>query len=106
MAGHKKSGFEEVESLLQDIGTKIEQLIEKAADAGGDAKVELEKKIRDLRERKTTVEEEFKKGKSKVETLYNSKKTEIEPNLKKSQKHFKNAFKQLGEAFKVLIKKT
>jgi ElaB/YqjD/DUF883 family membrane-anchored ribosome-binding protein len=106
MAGHKKSGFEEVESLLQDIGTKIEQLIEKAADAGGDAKVELEKKIRDLREKKTTIEEELKKGKSKVETLYNSKKTEIEPNLKKSQKHFKNAFKQLGEAFKVLIKKT
>ena len=39
----KKSGFEEVESILRDIGTKIEELIEKGTQAGGEAKVEIDR---------------------------------------------------------------
>ena len=62
----KKTGFEEVESILRDIGTKIEELIEKGTQAGGEAKVEIEKKIDDLKEKRTTLEAEFKKGKEKT----------------------------------------
>lgn len=100
----KKNSFEEVENILQDIGTKIEQLIEKAAGVSGEAKEEIEKKIKELKDKETTIASEFKKGKVKVEKIYQEKKTEVEPNLIKSSKHFKNAFKQLGEAFSVLFK--
>ncbi|AFL83177.1 hypothetical protein Belba_0519 [Belliella baltica DSM 15883] len=99
----KKNSFDEVENLLQDIGTKIEQLIEKAADLSGEAKDEIEKKIKELKDKETTLQAEFKKGKARAEKFYQEKKTEVEPNLKKSQKHFKNAFKQLGDAFSVLF---
>jgi cytochrome c556 len=96
----KKTGFEEVESLLQDIGTKIEQLIEKGTNAGGEAKEEIEKKIKDLKEKRTTLEDEFKKGKEKVEKLY---KDEVEPNFQESKEHFKESFRQLLEGIKTLL---
>jgi len=96
----KKTGFEEVESLLQDIGTKIEQLIEKGANATDEAKDEIEKKIKDLKEKKTTLEDEFKKGKEKVEKLY---KEEVEPNFQESKEHFKESFRQLLEGIKTLL---
>ncbi|WP_373520263.1 hypothetical protein [Aquiflexum sp.] len=95
-----KTGFEEVESLLQDIGAKIEQLIEKGTNASGEAKDEIEKKIKDLKEKKTTLEDEFIKGKEKVEKLY---KEELEPNFQESKEHFKEGFKQLLEGIKTLL---
>ncbi|MFD2034944.1 hypothetical protein ACFSKL_09090 [Belliella marina] len=101
----KRNSFEEVESLLQDIGTKIEQLIEKAADVSGEAKEEIEKKIKELKEKETTIAAEFKKGKEKAEKMYREKKTDMGPNLKKSKEHFVSAFQQLGEAINLLFKK-
>ncbi|MCH7413303.1 hypothetical protein MM213_07405 [Belliella sp. R4-6] len=101
----KKNSFEEVENILQDIGSKIEQLIEKAAEVSGDAKVEIEKKIKELKDKETTISQEFQKGREKAEKLYQEKKSEMEPNLKKSKRHFINAFKQLGEAFNTLFRK-
>ncbi|MDO9552311.1 hypothetical protein [Rhodonellum sp.] len=101
----EKSNFEEVESILQDIGTKIEHLIEKGAEATGEAKVEIENKINALRENKTTLEEEFKKAKEKVEQAYQEKREEIEPNLQESKKHFLNALEQIKLAIKALFEK-
>jgi predicted nuclease with TOPRIM domain len=101
----EKSNFEEVESILQDIGTKIEHLIEKGAEVTGEAKVEIENKINALRENKTTLEEEFKKAKEKVEQAYQEKREEIEPNLQESRKYFLNALEQIKLAFKALIGK-
>lgn len=99
----KKSGFDEVESLLQEIGTKIEELIEKGKEAGGEVKEDIEKKIKDLKEEKTTLEKEFKKGKAKVEKLYQEKKEEYEPTLNESVAHFKEGFKQILEGIKTLL---
>ncbi len=99
----KKKGFEEVESLLKDIGGKIEELIEKGAEASGEAKIEIEKKIKELKDKKTTLEKEFRKGKAKVEKAYLEKKEEMEPTLSRASVHFKIALKQLADAFKILF---
>lgn len=101
----KKTGFEEVEALLQDIGTKIEELIEKGKEAGGEAKDDIEEKIKDLREKRTTIEDEFQKGKEKVQKLYEEKKEEMEPSLSASLEHFKDGFKELMEGVKKLLGK-
>lgn len=101
----KKTGFEEVEALLQDIGTKIEELIEKGKEAGGEAKDDIEEKIKDLREKRTTIEDEFQKGKEKVQKLYKEKKGEMEPSLSASLEHFKDGFKELMEGVKKLLGK-
>jgi chromosome segregation ATPase len=101
----KKTGFEEVESILQDIGNKIEELIEKGTQVGGEAKDEIEKKIKDLKEKRTTLEAEFQKGKEKVEQLYQEKREELEPNFSESKEHFKEGFKQLLEGVKILLGK-
>ncbi|PRY89145.1 hypothetical protein [Mongoliibacter ruber] len=99
----KKSGFDEVESLLQEIGAKIEELIEKGKEAGGEVKEDIENKINDLRDEKTTLEKEFKKGKAKVEKLYKEKKEEYEPQLSESAVHFKEGFKQILEGIRTLL---
>ncbi|WP_373493087.1 hypothetical protein [Aquiflexum sp.] len=96
----KKTGFEEVESILRDIGSRIEQLIEMGKTATGEAKDDIEKKIKDLKDKKTTLEGEFMKGKEKVEKLY---KEEMEPNFQESKVHFKEGFKQLLEGIKTLL---
>jgi predicted nuclease with TOPRIM domain len=101
----KKTGFEEVEALLQDIGTKIEELIDKGKEAGGEAKEDIEKKIKDLKEKRTTLEDEFQKGKEKVQKLYEGKKEEMEPNLSASIEHFKEGFKELMEGVRKLVGK-
>jgi predicted nuclease with TOPRIM domain len=101
----KKTGFEEVESLLQDLGTKIEELIQKGKESGGEAKEDIEKKIQDLKEKRTTLEAEFKKGKEKVEKLYSEKKEEMEPNISASAQHFKEGFKEILEGVRKLLAK-
>lgn len=101
----KKTSFEEVEAILKDIGAKIEELIQLGAEAGGEAKEEIERKIQDLKEKKTTLEKEFMKGKAKVEKLYNEKKADAEPNFTESAEHFKAGFSQLLEGIKVVLGK-
>lgn len=101
----EKSSLEEVESILKDIGTKIEQLIEKGAQATGEARLEIENKINALRENKTSLEEEFKKAKEKLEQAYREKREEIEPNFQESKTHFINALEQIKLAIKALFEK-
>ncbi|MCH7402367.1 hypothetical protein ACFOUP_03285 [Belliella kenyensis] len=101
----KKSGFDEVESLLQDVGKKIELLMEKAAEAGGEVKIELEKKISELRGKQTNLEEELAKGKEKAEKIYQEQREALEPRFQESKIHLKNALEQLGLALESIFKK-
>ena len=48
-----------VESLLTELGKKIDTLIEDAKEASGDVKEEVNQKIDELKERKEKLEEEF-----------------------------------------------
>ncbi|TVP50947.1 MAG: hypothetical protein EA341_06115 [Mongoliibacter sp.] len=99
----KNTGFDEIESLFQEIGTKIEELIEKGKEASGEAKVDIEQKIKDLRSKKTTLEKEFNKGKARAEKLYQEKKEEYEPTFNESMGHFKEGVKQILEGIKILL---
>ena len=41
----KNTGFEEIEKMLQEVGNKIETLIQKGTKATGEASEEIEKKM-------------------------------------------------------------
>jgi uncharacterized protein YhaN len=97
--------FDEVEKLLKDIGQKMELLIQKAAKATGEAKVELENKIKELKENQTTLEAELLKAKNKMRQLFEEAKEDVEPHLKESSEHFKQGFKHLLDGFFALLKK-
>ncbi len=101
---HNK-GIKEIEATLQEIGNKIEELVKKGASVGQDMKEEIEKKIRDLKENKTTLEDELRKAKKVLEQEYQEKKKEYEPKLKESKGFLLEAFKQLGFAFEALFGK-
>ncbi|MEP0713264.1 hypothetical protein [Algoriphagus sp.] len=101
----KKSTTQDIEKVLKEIGEKIEELVKKGADAGLDAKDEIEKKIKDLKENKTTLEAEFKKGKEILEREFKERSEEIKPNLQESKGLFKEGFKQIGLAIKALFGK-
>jgi hypothetical protein len=58
-----------------------------------------------LRENKTTLEEELKKGKEMLEREFKEKKEEYEPRLKESKGFLLEGFRQLGLAFKSLFSK-
>lgn len=102
----KKTTTEEIEEVLQEIGKKIEELVEKGKEAGVDVKEEIEKKIKDLKENKTSLEEELKKAKELLKKEYEEKKEEIEPRLKESKGFVLEGLRQLGLAFKSLFGKS
>lgn len=99
----KKSTAQDIENVLREIGEKLEELVKKGAEAGLEAKEEIEKKIQDLKENKTTLEEEFRKGKDILEREFQEKKTEFEPKYQESKGFFKEGLRQLGLAFKTLF---
>ena len=101
----KKSTTQDIEKVLKEIGEKIEELVKKGAEAGLDAKDEIEKKIKDLKENKTTLEAEFKKGKEILEREYRERTEEMKPNLEESKGLFKDGLRQIGLAFKALFAK-
>ncbi|GGZ29528.1 hypothetical protein GCM10007049_23450 [Echinicola pacifica] len=103
MATNNKS-FDEVEKLLQEIGNKIEELITKGAEMTGDAKVEVEKKIDELKGEKDGLEGEFKRRKREFEEKYQQHKESISPMLEKSREHFLAALKELKDAVKTLLR--
>ncbi len=99
----KNTSFEEVEKLLQEIGHKIEELITKGAEMSGDAKVEVEKKVEELKKDRSSIEKEFQKRKKEFEEKYHSKRASVSPMLEKSKEHFLAGLKELTGAFKTLI---
>ena len=60
----KKTTTQEIEDVLREIGDKIEELIQKGAEAGAEVKDDIEQKIADLKSKKTTLEEELQKAKA------------------------------------------
>lgn len=101
----KKSTTQEIEKVLKEIGDKIEELVKKGAEAGADAKDEIEKKIKDLKENKTTLESEFRKGKEMLEREFKERTEDIQPKLEESKGLFKEGLKQIAQAFKTLFAK-
>jgi ElaB/YqjD/DUF883 family membrane-anchored ribosome-binding protein len=99
----KKSTTQDIEKVLNEIGDKIEELVKKGAEAGSDAKDEIEKKINDLKENKTTLEAEFKKGKEILEREFKERTDDFKPKLEESKGLFKEGLKQIGLAFKALF---
>ncbi|WP_186757675.1 hypothetical protein [Echinicola salinicaeni] len=103
MTTKEKSSFEEVENLLQEIGHKIEELITKGAEVSGEAKVEVEKKVKELKKDKASLEKEFNNRRQELEEKYASQKKTIQPMLEKSKEHFKAGLKELSTAIKTLF---
>lgn len=101
----KKSTTQDIEKVLKEIGDKIEELVKKGADAGLDAKEDIEQKIKDLKENKTTLEAEFRKGKEILEREYHERKEDFKPKFEESKGFFKEGLKQIGLAFKALLSK-
>lgn len=101
----QKSRAKDIESILKEIGDKIEELVKKGAEAGMDVKEDIEKKIQELKENKTTLEEELKKGKAILEREFKERKEDIEPKLKESKGFLKEGIKQFGLALKALFGK-
>lgn len=101
----KKSTAQDLEKVLKEIGDKIEELVKKGAEAGSDAKVEIEKKIQDLKENKTSLEAEFRKGKEILEREIKNRSSEFKPKLEESKGLFKEGLKQIVLAFATLFKK-
>lgn len=102
---NNKSTTQEIEEVLQEIGVKIEELIRKGADASAEVKDEIEQKIKDLKENKTTLEEELRKGKELLEREFNQKKEELEPKLEESKGFAKEGLRQFGLALKAIFGK-
>ena len=101
----KNKAVEEVEKLLQDIGNKIDDLIEKGKEASGEASKEIDKKIDELKIKKDNLERDFQNKRRNFDEKFQNKKRDMDPKLKKSGTHLKEAFKQLVEAVRTLFQK-
>ncbi|SFU03093.1 hypothetical protein SAMN04489724_3454 [Algoriphagus locisalis] len=101
----KKSTTQDIEKVLKEIGDKIEELVKKGAEAGSDAKEDIERKIQDLKDNKTTLEAEFKKGKEILEREFRERTDDFKPKLEESKGFLKEGLKQIGLAIKTLLGK-
>lgn len=102
---NQNSTISELEKTLQEIGDKIELLIKQGADAGADVKEDIEEKIKDLKNNKTTLEAELKKGKDLVMREYRERSQDFKPKLEESKGLLKDGLRQIGLAIKTLIAK-
>ena len=100
----KADAFDDIERILQDIGSKIEILIEKGAEASVGLRSDIEEKIQKLRSDKEKLEKEFEEKKSYFEEKYKNKKEEMDPKFKESISHVKAAFQSLTNAINALLK--
>jgi len=103
--GNQNSATGDIEKTLREIGDKIEELVKKGADAGIEAKEDIEAKIKELRENKTTLEAELKKGKELLEREFKERTNGFKPKLEESKGFLKEGLRQIGLAIKTLISK-
>lgn len=71
--GKTDKSFEEIEKILQDVGQKIEHLIEKGAEASAELRDEIEVKIQELKVKRDTLEKEFEERKAYFKEKYQDK---------------------------------
>jgi DNA repair exonuclease SbcCD ATPase subunit len=100
----KNTGFDDIEKMLQEVGSKIETLIEKGTKVTGEASEEIEKKIKDLHKNKEKLEKEFQEKKAKFEEKYQSNSSTAKPFLEDSLSHFKQGVKSLVHAINEMVK--
>jgi len=100
----KRSGFDEIEKMLQEIGGKIDLLIEKGTRATGEVSEEIEKKIAELHSKKEKLEKELHEKKSTFEEKYRGKKGNAQPFLDESLDHFKQSVRSLINAINEFLK--
>lgn len=100
----KANAFDDIETILQDIGSKIEVLIKKGAEASVELRDDIEEKIQQLKREKDSLEKDFEEKKSHFEDKYKGKKEEMEPKFQESMKHVKEAFQSLANAINALMK--
>ncbi|XOV93782.1 MAG: hypothetical protein ACFHWX_03530 [Bacteroidota bacterium] len=55
----------QVEEILSELGKKIDILIKETKNAGGDVRDDIEERIKELKKRKSKLEEDFKSYKDK-----------------------------------------
>jgi hypothetical protein len=101
----RKNTTQELEEVLQEVGLKIEELLKKGAEAGAELKTEIEKKVMDLRESKTSIEEELRKAKEILEKEYQDRKDHLEPRFEESKVLMKGGLNQIIEGIKILFGK-
>lgn len=82
----------QVEGILSELGKKIDHLIQETKGAKDDVRVEVEKKIADLKDKKEKVEQDFKEYKDKEK--WNDAKS-----------HLSTALDELKKALGSVIKK-
>lgn len=99
----KNKAVEEVEKLLQDIGAKIDELIEKGKEVSGEAKRDIDQHIAELKGKRENLERDFYSKKRDLDEKIRQKKKEMDPKFKRSGAHFREAFRQLNEAIKALF---
>lgn len=100
----KSTGFDEIEKMLQEIGSKIDVLIEKGAKATGELSEEIEKKISELHGKKEKLEKELNEKKATFEEKYRGKKGNAQPFLDESLDHFKQSILSLINAVNEFLK--
>ena len=84
----------EMEQLIKDLRIKIDLLIEKAKDASGDVREEMEETI-----------ESLKKQRDKLEDRMDDFRVKNEPKIEEAKHHLKNAADEIGKAFEKMFRK-
>lgn len=89
----KKDDQGQVEKVLKELGQKIDELIGEAKGATGELREDLESKIRDFKEKKWQLDEEYQDFKNKNEGKWDDIKT-----------HLSNAARELEKAARAALK--
>lgn len=95
--------IDEVDNLLKDLATKIDALIEKGKQVSAETGEKIDKKINEFKAYKEDIEEQFRQGKTELEQRNDKKRRFLDPRLRQSVPHIKEALFQLNEAIKVLF---
>ena len=90
----KESTKGQVESILTELGKKIDLLIEDAKGAKDTIRDDLEVKIEELKEKKAKIEEEFRTYQEKNEGKWDDVKEHLENALDEIKKAASAAFKK------------
>lgn len=84
----------DAEKVLKDLGAKIDELIDKAKDASGDLREEMDEAIENLKKQRDKFEEKIQEAKERNE-----------PKIQEAKVHLKTAMDEIGKAFEKMFRK-